>query len=100
MHLVVECEHTREKSSELTVHVGNELDLHRVLSDKTEANRLLGWILGLGRLREYRLAIELAQELKDTTGANTERRATRSESALAGEGRQWRPQRPDRRFRF
>jgi hypothetical protein len=100
LHLVVECEHTREKSSELTVHVGNELDLHRVLSDKTEANRLLGWILGLGRLREYRLAIELAQELKDTTGANTERRATRSESALAGEGRQWRPQRPDRRFRF
>jgi len=56
LHLVVECEHTREKSSELTVHVGNELDLHRVLSDKTEANRLLGWILGLGRLRARRRA--------------------------------------------
>jgi len=100
LHLVVEYEHTREKSSELTVHVGNELDLHRVLSDKTEANGLMGWILGLGRLREYRLAMELAQELRDTAGANTGRRPTRGESAPTGDGRRWRPRRLDRRFRF
>ena len=100
LHLVVECEHTRERSRELTVHVGNELDLHRVLSVRTEANRLLGWILGLGRLREYRLAMELAEELRDTAGANTERRSTRSGSVIASGGRQWKPQRTERRFRF
>jgi hypothetical protein len=62
--------------------MGNELNLHRVLLKRTEANRLIGW------LREYRLAMQLAEELRNTSGANTKIRPIRSESAQSEDGRQ------------
>jgi hypothetical protein len=102
LHLVVECENTRHHVSDLSVHVGNELDLHRVLSDRVEANQLLGWLLDLGRLREYRLAVELMEGLSECTGTRAEGAPIRgrSETELTGEDGRGRPPRPDRRYRF
>jgi hypothetical protein len=62
--------------------MGNELNLHRILLNRIEANRLIGW------LREYRLTMQLVEELRNTLGANTKIRPTRSESAQSEDGRQ------------
>jgi hypothetical protein len=62
--------------------MGNKLNLYRVLLNRTEANRLMGW------RRAYRLAMELAEELRNTLGANTKIRPTRSESVQSEDRRQ------------
>ena len=58
----MECRILRQQRKNPPMAIGNADDLHERLSRREDAVRLLGWILSLGKLKEYRLAMELAKE--------------------------------------
>lgn len=58
-HLVVSCPDLAEQRQELPLAIRDGRELRSRLANKKEAPKIISWLLGLGRLREYRLAVDL-----------------------------------------
>ena len=61
-HLVVRCSEVAAERELLLVRIADERELRLQLADKPNAPKIVSWLLSLGRLKEYRLALELQQE--------------------------------------
>lgn len=66
-HLVLHCADLAEERRKLIIalkgeRIVNSRELRAALAQKKKATRITTWLLGLGKLREYRLALELLEE--------------------------------------
>ena len=87
LHLIIECRDTIVRRWDLMEALGTAMPIDRsslaeAIKSGTTGGELVRWLLKLGRLREFRLAIRLAQD--DSPEEDAEREAAMRGSAAAG----------------